>query len=127
MYRIGLIFVIALASLFSITAQAGEPRILKVGIYIPDQKVTDLFRGLVPYEDLPAELKVKSEYYKSLFIKNDLNKGVGITIIQVGMTAGSTPITFKQYIHFNNRYGQCGVALQEVKRGGNYNYYIGTC
>lgn len=127
MFRIAIAFVIALAGLFSINANAGEPRTLKVGIYIPDQKVTDLFNGLAPYEDLPAELKVKSDYYKGLFIKNDLNNGVGFTILQVGMSAGSTPLAFKQYIHFNNRYGQCGVALQDVKRGGNYNYYIGVC
>lgn len=120
--------VVSLMMLLGVTANAGEPRALKIGLYTPTVKVDDLFKTMVvPYEQLEVPYKQKADYYKSLFIKNDFNNGVGLRVQRMGMEPGSTLITFKLYIQYTNRYGQCGVAIMDVKRGGNYNYWSGGC
>lgn len=121
------ILMLSLMMLLGVTANASEPRALKVGIYIPSMKVDDLFKTMVPYNQLQAPYQVKADYYKSLFIKNDYNNGVGLKVHQMAMEPGSTLIAFKLYIHYTNRYGQCGVAIMDVRRGGNYNYWSGSC
>lgn len=126
--RVLAMLVLTLMMFLGVTANAGEPRALKVGLYTPTVKVDDLFKTtVVPYEQLEAPYKEKADYYKSLFIKNDYNNGVGLRVHQTGMEVGSTLITFKLYIHYTNRYGQCGVAIMGVGRGGNYNYWSGGC
>lgn len=123
------ILMLSLMMLLGVTAHASasEPRALKVGLYVPAMKVDDLFKSLVPYNQLQSPYQVKADYYKSLFIKNDYNNGVGLKVHQMAMEPGSTLITFKLFIHYTNRYGQCGVAIMDVRRGGNYYFWSGGC
>lgn len=113
--------------LIGMSAHAGEPRALKIGMYTPTMHVDDLFKTLVGYDQLTQPYKDKSDYYKSLFIKNDINKGIGLRVHRTAIEPGGTVHAFKLYIHYTNRFGQCGVSIMDVRRGGNYNYWAGTC
>ena len=122
-----LLFVLTLSVMLGFSANASEPRALKVGLYTPTLKADDLFKTLVPYEQLDKPFKDKADYYKSLFLKNDYNKGVGLRVSRMAMASGSTLSTFKLYIQYNDRFGQCGIAIMDVRRGGNYNFWSGGC
>ena len=119
--------VLTLMMFLGVTAHASEPRALKVGLYVPTVKADDLFNSIVLYDQLEVPYKQKADYYKELFIKNDYNNGIGLRVQRMGMEPGSTLTTFKLYIQYTNRYGQCGIALMDVRRDGNYNYWSGGC